>query len=93
LPSWFLVYFVLRWALMSRKTRKQKIMADQRRQSAPKVLPMAAALEPVAKPPEKEPEKTAPEYASVKHDLLKTAFLSVLAIGGQIVLWYLLGRK
>ena len=33
------------------------------------------------------------DYSHVKHDLLKTLTLTMLAIGVQVVLWYIIGRK
>lgn len=80
---------------MSRKTKQQKIIADLRRQlQQSKPSPVAKNKETIVF---ENTLSTAPvaiaDYKYVKHDLLRTLVLTVLAIGVQVVLWYVIGRK
>ncbi len=87
---------------MAKKTREQKIIADLRRQiqkqnsSGGEVRSSEYSFKPksissVINTTNSELPTT--DYTHVKRDLLKTLILTVLAIGVQVVLWYVLNRR
>lgn len=80
---------------MSRKTRKEKIIATLRRDLKKKTLSVTQpnnlkqAEKHKARPTTAEPMEQI-SYAYVGHDLRKTAILSIIAIGLELSLYYYL---
>ena len=68
---------------MSRKTRQQKIKADERHEGSRSTVHSNFFPSAV----NGEPGVTA-DYSYVKRDLLKILLFTSLAIGAQVVLWY-----
>ena len=91
---------------MSRKTKKEKIIADLRRQLAQRKSSESVVqsseykykpeiIVPVVPATNSELPTTnyTTDYSYVKKDLVKTLVLTGLAICVQVVLWYVLGRR
>lgn len=81
---------------MSRKTKKEKILAEYHRKlqalQLPKYnLPEKAPVEKYV--PKLSPTEPKTDYSYVLSDLKRILFLTALAICAQVVLWYAIARR
>ena len=81
--------------------RRQLAQEQSQKSSAPEVSRPEYSFKPNVVSPvvatsrsaDKPLSVMATDYTYVKNDLLKTSILTVLAIGAQLVLWYVLNRR
>ena len=71
---------------MARKTKAEKMAADERRGKIEYSLPTSVLETPTAKVATVNPS----DYSYVTSDLKRIGLFSVLAFGAEIVLWYFL---